>query len=1042
MDKHQMRDPFADWQIKENKVPEGVPAEGAANRVPEEAPAEKKTGGKKSYKKESGKEPQENRTDEVHKKTWAPYIATLLIIIMFSVLVYAVLYYLTLNSIAVDMKDTLEKVADCYQGGQEQWEGYEEEADIEYERLVSAISTNINKDKGKDKKYLVEKYREPRFFRNLLIVNKNGDIEASANPTNLDFHKDQSPELYQLLQIDDKTYPDVYAPTGIDGTNQGMPRYYPHLLEDGSVLVAEVQCNILDQIAVHRSSWEAQMDLAATRMDGFLMVVSTKTWNVIYGSKKAEAFRKAKKRDYRQLWSSPELGISTVDGVNYYTVFHSYNDDIVLVAVVPQRKLRTHVFQTVLALEIIFILMVFIMLIYAVYASNDQRKGSTAGWKKIHKRYYNKEIGKRLILCAILGMLAVGMMTFYVQTLISVTGTAKNTEKNLGSTLKALEDSESDVVNARKFVNSIRREFCSIYLENAGFFESLNKETLSLAELDIMADSINIYNMNGENVLHSAYSLEFDKEKKKKKIYDVSLAMWTEDYYLGKPEEIYDGYKYQEIAKIIKDQKGQEYLVVITVRACDLPESLDDQTLNETLEKVMLSNGGFAFSVDKESKMFSYYPEQELIGQNIRNYGLDENKLRNDYTGDMEIAGDKYIVSIAEKEKDMIGVAIDRSQALLGRLPVTLLSAGASLLCLLILWWLLAFRGENVTGVAEPAFMKKINKGRSAEAMTIRIIRNLMMILGVLISLVALFRNYLFPKESLLLYALDGSWTEGLNIFSLTVSIVNVAEGMLVILFVRKLLELLEDTFSTRGATICRLCSGLIKYLGVILIIYKCVANFGVNTGTLLTSAGILGTVVGLGANSLLADIFAGLFIIFEGDLQVSDMVEFGDFVGFIEEIGIRTTKIQNVDHNTKILNNKDITKIIDRARKYNYCHVYVTVNHKESLERIEAMLARELPAFKEKFPFLIGEPEYRGISSLTDGGMTLDIRFKAHPRYIIEVGYEMNREIQKLFTAYDIELNIPYVMNQLNKEALPGTDQDAEQADAYLKKRWIKRRR
>ena len=456
----------------------------------------------------------------------------------------------------------------------------------------------------------------------------------------------------------------------------------------------------------------------------------------------------------------------------------------------------------------------------------------------------------------------------------------------------------------------------------------------------------------------------------------------------------------------------------------------------------MVSNGGFAFSINKESETFSYYPKEEMIGQNIKNYGLEEHKLRDGYTGDMDIAGDTYIASIAEEEKSLVGVAISRSRALLGRLSTTLLSAGASLLFLWILWILLAFRGENVTGVAEPAFMKRINKGRSAETMTIRIIRNLLMVLGVLISLGALFKDYLFPRDSLLRYALGGSWTKGWNIFSLTICIVNIAEGMLIILFVRKLLEMLEDTFSTRGATICRLCSGLIKYLGVILIIYKCVANFGVNTGTLLTSAGILGTVVGLGANSLLADIFAGLFIIFEGDLQVSDMVEYEDFVGFIEEIGIRTTKIQNVDHNTKILNNKDITKIIDRARKYNYCHVYVTVNHKESLERIEAMLARELPGFKERFSFLIGVPEYRGISSLTDGGMTLDIRFKAHPRYIIEVGYEMNREIQKLFTSYDIELNIPYVMNQLNKEALPGTDQDAEQADEYLKERWIKRRR
>ena len=55
MDKHQMRDPFADWQIKENKVPEGVSAEGTANRVPEEARAEKRLAGKSLIRKNPGK---------------------------------------------------------------------------------------------------------------------------------------------------------------------------------------------------------------------------------------------------------------------------------------------------------------------------------------------------------------------------------------------------------------------------------------------------------------------------------------------------------------------------------------------------------------------------------------------------------------------------------------------------------------------------------------------------------------------------------------------------------------------------------------------------------------------------------------------------------------------------------------------------------------------------------------------------------------------------------------------------------------------------
>ena len=1060
MDRHHMTDPFADWQDKKNKDPGTGSTEEKAQEVLEIGSGEEKTGsapgektgrkesgqGKSGRKKTDGKESGQVDSDRVkdagHKKTWAPYIATLLIIIIFSGVIYTVLYYLTLKSSSIDMKKILDNVAECYHEGEEQWEIYELDVDKEYKRLLAAIGENMNRDKVSSKKTLVEKYMDNKFFLNLLIVNKNGDIEASACQTSLDFHEDKSSQLYHMIQLEENDSQEAYVPKGRDGTTHSMPRFYPHLLKDGSVLVAEVECRVLNQISMHRSSWEAQMDLVSTGMGGFIMVQSTRNGDIIYGPRKADVFIKARKKKYRTLWPEDGLSITNVDGSDYYSVDLDVNKDIKLTAVISEDNLRSRVFHMVLALEIIFISVVIIMLFYSVYASNEQRKGQDTGWKKIHKNYYNKVIGKRLILCTVLGVLVIGMITYYVQTLISVTNNAKDSEECLSRTMEALESSKSDVTEARKFVNSVRRKFCSVYLEDPSYFEGLNKDTLLRAEFAIMADSINIYNMNGESVLHSTLTLDYDKETVKKKIREVSLAMWSEDYYLGKIESGYNEYQYQEIAKIIKDQKDREYLVEIKMSVCSLPEHLQENTIEETLRKVTLSNGGFAFSVDKEDRTFSYYPDKEMIGQHIRNYGLDEGKLHDDYTGDLKLAGDEYIASIGEDENNIIGVAISRSRALLGRIPSTLVSAGASLLCLMILFRLLAFQGENVTGVAEPVFMKRINKGRSAEAMTIKIIRDFLMAISILISLVVMFRKYLFPEDSFLLYAFDGSWTEGLNVFSLTVSIINIAEGILVIIFVRKMLELLEDTFSTRGATICRLCSGLIKYLGAILIIYKCIANFGVNTGTLLTSAGILGTVVGLGANSLLADIFAGLFIIFEGDLQVSDMVEFDDFVGFIEEIGIRTTKIRNVDHNTKILNNKDITKIIDRARKYNYCHVYVMVNHKESLERIEAMLARELPRFPEQFSFLIGVPEYRGISSLTDGGMTLDIRFKAPPRYIVEVQFEMNREIQKLFASYDIELNIPYVMNQLNKDALPGTVTDAELAEEYLYRRWNKRGR
>ena len=49
-------------------------------------------------------------------------------------------------------------------------------------------------------------------------------------------------------------------------------------------------------------------------------------------------------------------------------------------------------------------------------------------------------------------------------------------------------------------------------------------------------------------------------------------------------------------------------------------------------------------------------------------------------------------------------------------------------------------------------------------------------------------------------------------------------------------------------------------------LFYFALSTFGVDTSTLVTSAGILTLIVGLGAQSLVSDILAGLFIVFEGE--------------------------------------------------------------------------------------------------------------------------------------------------------------------------------
>ena len=106
--------------------------------------------------------------------------------------------------------------------------------------------------------------------------------------------------------------------------------------------------------------------------------------------------------------------------------------------------------------------------------------------------------------------------------------------------------------------------------------------------------------------------------------------------------------------------------------------------------------------------------------------------------------------------------------------------------------------------------------------------------------------------------------------------------------------------------------------------------------------------VIGLGAQSLVADILAGMFIIFEGEFQVGDIVTVGDWRGTVVEIGIRTTKIQDGGQNIKIISNKDVCGVINMTRDYSYAWVDLGIEYGESLERGGKCSGAGIPQYQE----------------------------------------------------------------------------------------------
>lgn len=264
-----------------------------------------------------------------------------------------------------------------------------------------------------------------------------------------------------------------------------------------------------------------------------------------------------------------------------------------------------------------------------------------------------------------------------------------------------------------------------------------------------------------------------------------------------------------------------------------------------------------------------------------------------------------------------------------------------------------------------------------------------------------------FDKDSIVRYIISDAWDRGRNIFAFSAcALVLIGTGILVLL-IRIPVRIMTSLLGTRGETIGHLLLSVAKYGGVIGAFFYCLYLIGINSSSLLASAGILSLVIGLGAQSLIKDIIAGIFIVFEGEFRVGDIVTINDYRGTVLDIGLRTTKIMGIDGNIKILNNSDISGVLNMTQEASYAICDISIEYGQDIEYVEEVLSRELPVLKEKNPKILEGPVYAGVESLGDSGVLLKIYCKCNEADILTVTRYLNREVLQIFYRNDI--NVPF---------------------------------
>ncbi len=252
------------------------------------------------------------------------------------------------------------------------------------------------------------------------------------------------------------------------------------------------------------------------------------------------------------------------------------------------------------------------------------------------------------------------------------------------------------------------------------------------------------------------------------------------------------------------------------------------------------------------------------------------------------------------------------------------------------------------------------------------------------------------------------------NLLSLAPRIVGSMQALFVALLVLYLIGLIYKKIfrgSARRVTVGKLVGSITKVVIWVIAVIAVLAVWGVNVGALVAGAGVLTLVVGLGMQSLIADVVAGIFLVCDGTLEVGDIVMIDGWRGNVLEIGIRTTKLINASNDIRVCNNSTITTYINQSRQTSYPLVTVGVPYEEDIKKIEQLFADNRDKLKERLPLVLDGPDFKGVDSLGDSSVNLLFGASCKECDFFQVQRDMRGVIKQFLEENGISIPFPQVV-------------------------------
>ncbi|MGY1716599.1 mechanosensitive ion channel family protein [Geodermatophilus sp. SYSU D01106] len=209
------------------------------------------------------------------------------------------------------------------------------------------------------------------------------------------------------------------------------------------------------------------------------------------------------------------------------------------------------------------------------------------------------------------------------------------------------------------------------------------------------------------------------------------------------------------------------------------------------------------------------------------------------------------------------------------------------------------------------------------------------------------------------------------------------------------------------GSVLRSVASFVVMGIAVVLVL----GELGLDLAPIVASAGVVGVALGFGAQNLVKDFIAGIGIILEDQYGVGDVVDLGEASGTVEAVGLRITRLRDVNGVVWYARNGEVLRVGNKSQGFAQVVIDMPVAHDTDLERCRSVMQEVADAMyveEEWSAVLLAEPESLGAEQITAAGVTMRLQVRSTSADQWRVARELRMRLQERFATEGIRTPPP----------------------------------